>query len=109
MFELRVEDIRLARQTATLADQYRQARTEDDDQTTTNLEEQLRDALAERFELRQRIREREITDLEDRLVVLREQLDEQAQNKDAQIDEQFERITSEREPAEKPRGERMEL
>lgn len=96
MFELRVEDIRLARLTMATAEEYREARADGDAEAIDAIEARLLELLAERFELRQRIREREIADLEERLAMLREQLEEQADRKDAEIEKQFERITEPR-------------
>lgn len=93
MFELRVDQIRLARLTMSVAGEYQRAWEQDDTEAIATAEARLRDLLAERFELSQRIREREIAGLEDQLLVLREQLEEQADRKDMEIQQQFERIT----------------
>lgn len=134
MYDLRIEDLQLARQTLMLAT-YHKALEGDNPQlaeivrernpqlpeTKQDVRDALRETLAERFEVRTRIRRLELARLEDRLRRLEEELDERAALHEQLIDERLQTLIDGRfEPGEflgdalndamrgEPRGPRSE-
>jgi len=76
MFELRMTDISLDRQTEALALQLREARDADDKDRYEDLREAIKAKVAEHFDVRQQIREMEIEKLKQKLEELEERLDD---------------------------------
>lgn len=76
MFELRLADIQLDRLTRALAEQLREARDHDDKDGYKQLRDQLETKVAEHFDVRQKIRGREIEALRQKLEELEERLDD---------------------------------
>lgn len=91
-FNLRLRDLQLARTAFALARDYRRA-ADDEPAIREVLEARMQDALAERFEVRQAIRRRELTALESRLTDFRERLDADRQNRDQILEDQLARLT----------------
>ena len=129
MYDLRIEDLRLARRTLTLAiyhkalerqqaagrepdqgnePQQRQGRMErfrekhpELPETIEATREQLRQTLAERFEVRTRIRRLELARLEDRLRDLEAELEERSESREELIDHRLRTLLDDRfEPGE---------
>lgn len=96
MFELKVNDMRLNREAGELARQFRQAHRRNDEQESQDLHAQITDKLGEQFEVRQKIRERELDHLEKRLDGMRALVEERQSSRQELIDEQFERLTGQR-------------
>lgn len=76
MFELRMTDISLDRQTDALAKQLREARAEDDKDGYKALRDEIETKVAEHFDVRQQIRAMEIEILKAKLEELEESLDD---------------------------------
>ena len=98
MYELRVEDYRLARESRDVAKRLMQARREDD-RNERELERKLEDLVEAHFEIRQQIRERELAWLQRRIERLREQLDERADERKSLIEQRIAELTESGEAA----------
>ena len=96
MFELKVNDMRLNREAGELAHQFRQAHQRGDEQESQDLRDQVTDRLDEQFEVRQKIRERELDQLEKRLDGMRTLVEQRQSSRQELIDEQFARLTGQR-------------
>ena len=93
LFEMRVDEIKLASHTSELSIEYQHARTNGDQKQTQALEQRLTKLITERFELQQAIREHEIDRLQRRIDALLEQLEEHESSKDKMIARRLEQIT----------------
>ncbi len=93
MFELRTEDLRLARRSVELAQQFTEAQMQGKEQEAEELLETLRDNLEEHFEVRQESRERELEKLERRLEEMREKIEQRREAREELIEQQMERLT----------------
>lgn len=92
MYELRVEDFRLAHQSRSVARQLLEARKNDRRQER-ELQRQLEKLVAEHFDIRQKMRERELTRLEERIERLREQLEDRADERRDLIEQRISELT----------------
>ena len=92
LFDLRIRDLRLTRESLDLAYRLRDARAADRDADADRLEEQL-EALVERhFEIRQEILQRQLEAMRVRLEQLEEELDERDDDRDDLIEERVEEL-----------------
>ncbi len=92
MFELRMADIRLDRQTDLLAQQLRDAREADDKVRYKELRDQIEAKVAEHFDIRQAIRAMEIEHLKLKLEELEERLDERDDDRKDLIEQRVEEL-----------------
>lgn len=76
MFELRLEDMRLNRESAELAETFKRARNQNDTENARQIKADLVVVVTEHFEIRQHIRELELAALERRIERLRDELAE---------------------------------
>ncbi len=81
LYQLRVRDLQLTRQADQLADQHRDARKRGDKDAADAIEDQLEPIVVEHFDIRQKVRERELEKLEERIEQLKDALDERDSNK----------------------------
>lgn len=94
-YALRIEDLRLSRQTLELVRQYRAAALAKDAKAA-ELRSQLRDNLARHFEVRQQIRQRELEKFEQRIEQMRKELEERAAARDKILEHELGKLTDER-------------
>lgn len=94
MYQLRLTDMKLANDTEELARQYRQAGEAKDTAKANALAQQVKGKLAEHFQLRQKIQERELAMLEKRIAELREQIAARKTSQDQLIEDRFIDLTS---------------
>lgn len=87
LFELRVEDARLSREQYELAHNMRAAREAGEEAEADELQGRLVEVVTEHFDIRQRIRQIELKQLEARLEQLRHELEERTDSRDRLIDE----------------------
>jgi hypothetical protein len=92
MFELRMADIDLGRATQALALQMRDAREREDKSTHRDLHDRLEDLVAEHFDVRQQIRQREIDLLKQKLESLEERLDDRDDDRRDLIEQRVEEL-----------------
>ena len=92
LFELRIEDARLSREQHELSRDLRAAREEGDEAEADQLHGRLVEVVTEHFDIRQRIREIELKQLEARLDELRHELEERTEQRDKLIDERVAQI-----------------
>jgi len=97
-YKLRVADHRAKIATFKLARQLRAARIDRDADRAEQLTTQLREQLESHFEIRQKLRERELAELEQRLERMRDDLAEHRAKKAELIDQSLERIVEGRRP-----------
>lgn len=93
MFDLRVEDMRLTNESQKAAAALRDAKIKDDSAAERKHEDDLERIVTEHFDIRQRIREREIQMLEKRIEQLREQLEKRDDEKDDFIERRISQLT----------------
>jgi len=103
-YRLRVADHRAKIDTFKLARQLRAARMDRDAERVEHLTAELREQLESHFEIRQKLRERELAELEQRLERMREELQEHRAKKAALIDQSLERIVEGRRPDDRRGG-----
>lgn len=94
MFDLRVQDLKLARESRDLSKRINDARDADADGRADAMEDELATLVERHFDVRQQIRQRELERLEARIAELREQLDERADDKSDLIEAHVERLLS---------------
>ncbi len=91
-YEMRIRDIRLARRAADLADRIIEARHERDSERESSLEADLREVLAEHFDLRQQIRRREVEQIEKRIGQLKEGIEKRQGQREQIIERKIEQL-----------------
>lgn len=98
LFELRVQDVKLAYRSHQLATDLRAAQdqAQADPQQAQSLRQQLETAVREHFEIRQRIREHELTRLERQIELLRAQLQARSQTRDELIAQRIGELTGQK-------------
>lgn len=100
MYDLRVDDLRLAHATHRLAERYRRAvEPRGDDEPAPEpdaraMREELETLVEEHFEVRQRIRERELAALERRIEQLKQELDEREDDQREWVERRVEDLTT---------------
>ena len=77
LYELRIQDIRLGRESSALAKQVKQAHLDDDKARYKTLYKELEDKLTQHFDVKQRLRQQEIEALRQRVEQLEDQLEQQ--------------------------------
>lgn len=92
-YRLAIEDLRYYNFTAELSKQLRAARSDNDAPQVEVLSLKLRTLLTRHFEVRQKIREREIQKLEQRIDQLRKQLSERAEAHEKILDSRFDQLS----------------
>lgn len=105
-YKLRVADNRAKIETIRLAGQLRRAEAEGKADEAAALETQLREHLEKHFEIRQRLREKELQLLEQRIERMREELKEHRAKKQELIDQSMTRIRQGRPDRDRGHGER---
>lgn len=93
-YQLRLDDHSAQRRTLNLQIRYQQAQTRPDDGELQSIETQLRDLVGEHFDIRQKIREHELDQLEDQLAGLRVRLERRLAQRDQLIQRRVERLLS---------------
>ncbi|MEM1109206.1 MAG: hypothetical protein AAGH99_11020 [Planctomycetota bacterium] len=93
MFELRMSDISLGRQTTLLAKQVREARKADDKDKYEDLRDEIEAKVTEHFDVRQKIREMEIENLKRKLEELEETLDDRDDDRKDLIEQRVIELT----------------
>ncbi|MEM9882763.1 MAG: hypothetical protein AAF800_07590 [Planctomycetota bacterium] len=93
MYALRVEDITRARQVEALGKAYRAAEADGDDMKSRAIKDDLEDAAAAHFDVRQTIRRIEIDRLRARLEAMEQQLEEQDDDRDDLIERRVDELT----------------
>ncbi len=91
-YEMRIRDIRLARRAGDLADRIIEARQERDSERESRIEADLRDVLAEHFDLRQQIRRREVEQIEKRIEQLKEGIENRQDQREQIIERKIEQL-----------------
>lgn len=81
MYELRIADITLTRQSEQLVRQMREAKKADDEKAFDDHRDALEDVIEEHFDVRQEIREIELEWLRERLERMEEEVDDRARDK----------------------------
>jgi len=92
MYELRLDDIALERQTKALGKKIRQARADDDKDAYKKYREQLEELAAKHFDIRQAIRESEIEMLKGKIEDLEKRLDDRADDRKDLIEQRVEQV-----------------
>lgn len=100
MFDLRISEMKLERQSRDLMLQYRKAQKSGDQAAMDATREQLRKSVEEHFQLRQEIREQELAKLEQRLAQVKSQIESRRVNKDQLILQRLRELTDEGDRAE---------
>jgi hypothetical protein len=100
MFDLRVEDLRLHHRSNQVAKALQEARDRDDHAAERAHADELERVVTEHFDVRQRIREREIEHLEKRIAQLREQLEQRDDEKSELIERRTQELASQQKPGE---------
>lgn len=90
MFDLRIQEIKSARDAMRLAQAHVKA---DGEPAKEEVAKQLRQSLAALIDVRNDIRKHELTLLEARIDEMREQITEDAKNRDSILQQKFDRIT----------------
>lgn len=98
MYQLRVDDLRLSREQWVLGKQLREAKAAEEKHEPTKgdidaIDEKLEQVLAAHFDVRQKIRERELAGLEAQIERLREELEKRADERDELIEKRKEELT----------------
>jgi hypothetical protein len=93
MFKLRIDDIKLNRATEDLAMQYRQAKEAGDEKKLTSLKTQILAKLAEHYNIRQKIRERDLAKLEKQIAELKTKIEAGKKSRDEMIQQRMEELT----------------
>lgn len=91
LYQLRIQDFRINRESETLGRQLRDVGA--DPAKTDPLRTQLRAKLIDQFELRQKIRERELEQLEKRIAELRGEIRSRKAARDALIGQRIDQLT----------------
>jgi hypothetical protein len=91
-FDLRVRDLAISRRSHDAADRMRKALEAKDDAMAAVELAQLHALVEEHFDVRQQIREYELTRLKQRIEELGEQLEQRAADRDALIDERVQEL-----------------
>lgn len=86
MYELKVQDLKLDARSRLMALAYRREKTDETRKDLLNI-------LTEQFDIRQKIRERELERMKEKIGQLESQLEERASNRQKYIDKQLEEIT----------------
>ena len=89
MFELRMSDIRLGRETHALAQRVKQAHLDDDKKTYKALYAELEDKLAAHFDVKQRVRQAELDLLRQRVEELEADLEDRDDERDDLIEQRL--------------------
>lgn len=92
-YRLAIEDLRYYRFTAQLSKQLREATTQKDHAAIDDLSDKLRTLLIRHFEIRQKIREREIEKLQSRIDQLRDQLKHRTDARDEILSSRFKQLS----------------
>ncbi len=92
MFDLRVQDIKLWRQSRGLAKAVADARVAEDNRKADDLADDLEKLAEQHFEIRQQIRQRELEKLEAQLDRLRDQLEEREDDKNDLIEQHVKKL-----------------
>jgi hypothetical protein len=97
-YQLSIADLRYYARTNDLANELRQAQAaaDKDQAKIDDLTGHLQKLLAEHFDLRQKMRERDIQKLQDRLTQLRKQMDQRLSSRDHILQGRFKQLTSPR-------------
>jgi chromosome segregation ATPase len=95
-YALMVEDLKLAHRSRETAQAYRAAREGNDKAKADELQAELRELVAQHFDVRQQLRERELAYLEQRLQELREQLKDREAKKQQLIDQRLKELATRR-------------
>jgi DNA repair exonuclease SbcCD ATPase subunit len=93
LYELRREDLLLARESRELVRELQQVRRADGEAEAERIRERLRDVVTRHFEVRQALRERELEQLERRLEALRDELEQRREERDELIEQRLEELT----------------
>ena len=99
-YKLMVDDQKFNHRSWALAKQHRDATKEKKTEVAEKALADLRKVAEEHFEVRQKLRERELTELEKRLVELRKRLVERKEKRQEMIDDQIKRLTTQQRPGE---------
>lgn len=91
MYELRISDLQLTRQTQQLGKELRHARKQEDpdDDAIEELEDELEEAVEEHFEVRQELREMELEALHDRIEQMEDQLKDRSRDRRELIEQRL--------------------
>lgn len=92
-YALRVADTRLERQTLDLSRQHREAAQRGDEAAAAELRESLRQALAEHFDVRQRLREKMLADLKKRVEQMQQQIQQRQSARQELIEQRLGELT----------------
>lgn len=93
-FELRKQDYRLWRSVFELSGKLREARAAKDAAKVEELSAELRKQLAEHFDVRQKLRERELIRMEARLDEMRKEVEERKASRDKLIQSRIEELST---------------
>ncbi len=96
MYELMVENMRLERTTRDLSRDYRRALEAGRKAQADKIRQELAARLQEHFDVRQRMRERELHAIEQRLAQMRQSLEERRNSRDQLIQQRLDQLTGER-------------
>lgn len=97
LYQLKVSESRLGFQTIQLIRQLRQAQADPQNQEKAQaIRDELRQVVAEHFDLRQRLLEAKVAAMEKRLEQTREELADRAQRREQLIDQRMEQLLSHR-------------
>lgn len=109
-YALNVQERHLGRQVGELVAKLRELKREDRPDEAQTVRAELRELVASQYDVRQQMRERDLQALEERLNLLREQVRDRAQRKEAIIDEYVEDLVNrqsfpmpDHEPSDRPR------
>ncbi len=95
VYDLRIRDLRLTRETRDLARRVRDANGADREDDADDLTEELEERVAEHFDVRQSLRERELERLRERLEAMEEELDERSDDRGDLIEERVDALVGE--------------
>ncbi|MCE9589771.1 MAG: hypothetical protein K8S99_04535 [Planctomycetes bacterium] len=93
LFKLRVDDFKLERGVDELAGQVRDARRAGDTKKADDLTAQLKTKLSEQFDLRQKLRERELANMEKHLAEMRQRIETRKNSRDELIKSRLDEVT----------------
>jgi len=94
-FDLWVQELRFNHDAMASAKRLRQAQDQQDDILIASEEITLRQIVSDHFDVRQKIREHQLSKLEQRIEEMREQLNERASDRDELIDQRFDELIDE--------------
>lgn len=95
-YELHLDDMRLGAESERLAREYREADRDNDLGRVADLRRELKDVVTRHFDVRQRIKERQLARLEEMVKRLRDQIDERREQRPVLIDGRMDELTSDR-------------